>query len=1570
MASKMTGRWHWAFILRGAGLILLLSLLLGIDSGSPALRSANVALPIRSRPTTGVILPALASLAPNASLSAKDTEAPNDTRHTGLVRARNDKNLVHRTDWPGIGPFDSLYTQSPAECPEFVIVSCGDRELALRYGGMVDDRCAWTTYTGGSYERWYYSLKWCSSSGNCRGGSYNADKWNFAAVLITPGPGAAEYLGPSTAQPYGDYPLWWYTGDSPRCGDMVAVTRAVPGTLQFSTDTFRVGEVNGMAWITVTRTTESDDATVYGTAAVDYTTTDGTAMADVDYVSVSKTITFTGSLTETTFVIPILQDTIMEGDETVNLTLSNPTSGATLGSPSTATLIITGNPVNSTGDDGDADVGDGACDTRGTILRDGNPETECTLRAAIQEANATAGTDTITFDIPGGGVPRITPDDELPEITDPAVIDGTSQPGGGKVELDGTNAGSGASGLIISASDSTIRGLIVNRFPGAGLVLEGGGGNLIEDNFIGTDPAGSPDLGNGSNGILISNSSDNTITQNKIAHNGGNGVQIIGNGAVGNTISEDAIYDNGGLGVDLGEDSVTPNDPNDLDTGLNNLQNFAVIDFMGIAPPDHIVLYGYANTGSPGTRFRIDFFSNSVCDASGYGEGETYLTSVEGTAQGDPYSNPDFGILPFTVFVPEGSTNITTRVTNLTTGDTSEYSRCVSGADSLTIIPQRGLNLPETSHTVTVWATLQEQPPVANLMVDFEIVSGPNAGIELHQNTEAGRVDFTYQGSGEGVDQIQVKTVSSSGYSIEATAEKEWAELTLTLTPLQATNPVGTDHTVTARVVRTSTGQPVASLLVSFQVVSGPHTGKSGLAVTDASGQASFTYRGETSGIDTIEAAMTIGEVTLSALAQKIWSSSDIDGDGVESSIEDGAPHNGDGNNDGTPDSQQANVASLPNAVDGQYVTLASPAGTSLAEVQALADPAPGTPPPTPNGLGDFPLGFFSFKVQGLDPGGATEVTLFLPPGTTATSYWKYGPTPDNPTPHWYEFLFDGTTGAEILPDRVVLHFVDGQRGDSDLSANGEIVDPGAPALSCSSATLTIAFVTAEPANLRQGEGGTRRQGDKETFGMTEGLQAAGLPLSLSPHPLVLTARVSNTAGAQIAAGLPVAFYANGTLLGTAATTQALDVGASEVVTVTWTSETPGDHTIIIVANDDGTGTGPATLCSPPAPVQQLVSILDVPLAEGWNLMSAYVNPFNTACDVVQRPITGTYVVIQGFDGGAQSYYPDLPPAVNTLTDIDAKHGYWVKVKATGELGRTGGNWGELGGTQGNLVLEQSEGSRELRGTEGEQAVTTQAAATWRFVGAKWAEDHTLNLNAGWNLASYLPRQPLPLADALQSIAGQYFAVLGFDQGALSYYPDLDPSFNTLTTMEPLHGYWIKMNQAGTLRYPATGDRPNELGTGLEIRDQRLETGQTSLARDSRSPIPNLQSPISNLSPTHTWVNFYGTAHWPDGTSLPAGATVQALDPDGVVCGAAVITTEGRYGLLACYGDDPTTPEDEGAQPGDTVRLEVAGQELGAAAWTEHGARQWVPLGPATVWKVWLPLVLGVEIGQTSLARD
>ena len=78
---------------------------------------------------------------------------------------------------------------------------------------------------------------------------------------------------------------------------------------------------------------------------------------------------------------------------------------------------------------------------------------------------------------------------------------------------------------------------------------------------------------------------------------------------------------------------------------------------------------------------------------------------------------------------------------------------------------------------------------------------------------------------------------------------------------------------------------------------------------------------------------------------------------------------------------------------------------------------------------------------------------------------------------------------------------------------------------------------------------------------------------------------------------------------------------------------------------------------------------------------------------------------------------------------------------------------------------------------------------------------------------------------------------------------------------------------------------------------------------------------------------------------MSVGTMVLALDPKGAVCGATVVATEGQYGLLACYGDDPTTSEDEGARPGDTIQLVVDGEVLATGTWTAHGDRQWRPLG-------------------------
>src|SRR5262245_51231687 len=133
------------------------------------------------------------------------------------------------------------------------------------------------------------------------------------------------------------------------------------------------------------------------------------------------------------------------------------------------------------------------------------------LRQAILDANAAAGADTIAFNIGGGGVQTISPLSQLPTITGAVTIDGWTQPGfAGSpiIELSGASAGASASGLIITAGNSTVRGLVINRFSIAGIGFFTNGGNVVEGNYIGTNVAGTAALGNGVQGMFVATSNN------------------------------------------------------------------------------------------------------------------------------------------------------------------------------------------------------------------------------------------------------------------------------------------------------------------------------------------------------------------------------------------------------------------------------------------------------------------------------------------------------------------------------------------------------------------------------------------------------------------------------------------------------------------------------------------------------------------------------------------------------------------------------------------------------------------------------------------------------------------------------------------------------------------------------------------------------------------------------------------------------------------------------------------------------------------------------------------------------
>ena len=158
-------------------------------------------------------------------------------------------------------------------------------------------------------------------------------------------------------------------------------------------------------------------------------------------------------------------------------------------------------------------------------------------------------------------------------------------------------------------------------------------------------------------------------------------------------------------------------------------------------------------------------------------------------------------------------------------------------------------------------------------------------------------------------------------------------------------------------------------------------------------------------------------------------------------------------------------------------ISLVSREGSSLNKIKV--HPAE-TQENIPAGV-DLPVGIVQFSLEDITAGEATTIVMTLPEGATADRYLKFGPTPEIRTPHWYDFTYDGATGAEFRDGQITLHYVDGQRGDDDLMANGVIVDPGGPGQTEEPGFRPL--VTVEASDSDAAEAGT----DPVTFSFHRG---------------------------------------------------------------------------------------------------------------------------------------------------------------------------------------------------------------------------------------------------------------------------------------------------------------------------------------------------------------------------------------------------------------------------------------------------------------------------------------------------
>ena len=158
---------------------------------------------------------------------------------------------------------------------------------------------------------------------------------------------------------------------------------------------------------------------------------------------------------------------------------------------------------------------------------------------------------------------------------------------------------------------------------------------IVKGNFIGTRIDGTTALPNNVRGIEIRDlSSENVIggteagAGNTIAFNGGSGVAVSRPGSLfsssKNVIRGNKIHSNGVLGIDLDANQVTLNDPGDGDTGSNGLQNYP--DITTVTSGAVTTIQGTFNS-TANRVFNVDFYVNSACDPSGFGQGASFIGS-------------------------------------------------------------------------------------------------------------------------------------------------------------------------------------------------------------------------------------------------------------------------------------------------------------------------------------------------------------------------------------------------------------------------------------------------------------------------------------------------------------------------------------------------------------------------------------------------------------------------------------------------------------------------------------------------------------------------------------------------------------------------------------------------------------------------------------------------------------------------------------------------------------------------------------------------------------------------------
>ena len=424
-------------------------------------------------------------------------------------------------------------------------------------------------------------------------------------------------------------------------------------------------------------------------------------------------------------------------------------------------------------------------------------------------------------------------------------------------ENNAASGGSAWSGIQLSGQFNTIRSNLISGHTGyyskltarpAGIRLTGGGNNVIQGNRIGTDPGGTLAMPNeyGIKADIVLYADiphDNLIgglgagEANIIAYNIYDGVAMSGNRT---RISGNSIFSNGELGINLAPDlytqvypnTVTPNDPGDLDTGPNNLQNFPTIT-SAAGSSSSTTVRGTLDTQTP-QQIRIEVFSNPAADASGFGEGKVF----RGTATPDASGN-------WTAVLPVGLAGkyITATATDAA-GNTSEFSRAVLAGGSTTNLPPVAVAsaTPTSGNAplaVSFSSSGSSDPEGSVLAYRWDFGDGTSSTLAnpSHTYSAAG----TYNARLTVTDAAGASTGASVTItvSVGTTAKVRSANISLTATIVSTRVTVYGNVTV---VDQNGSPMPGAVVYVTWTLPSGNVTNQS--VTTNSNGIASFSTKG------------------------------------------------------------------------------------------------------------------------------------------------------------------------------------------------------------------------------------------------------------------------------------------------------------------------------------------------------------------------------------------------------------------------------------------------------------------------------------------------------------------------------------------------------------------------------------------------------------------------------------------------------------------------------------------------------------------------------------------------------